>query len=184
MGFIMDGLDAESYDRTYDDRGLIERILKYFQPQRRAMATIVVMIVLNSAMDALLPVLIAGTINQIDGSGELFGPRIWWLFVAVLVAGAFAWLFNYVRQSRSARVVGNVVFRLRLDAFKAVMRRDMSFFDEQQSGRIVSRVTSDTEEFANVVTLTLSLASQVLLVVFVAAFLVYRNWQLALRFMF
>jgi len=180
VGFIMEGLDAESYDRTYDDRGLIERILKYFKPQRRAMGTIVVMIVLNSAMDALLPVLIAGTINQIDGEGELFGPRIWGLFVAILIAGGFAWLFNYVRQSRSARVVGNVVFRLRLDAFKAVMRRDMSFFDEQQSGRIVSRVTSDTDEFANVVTLTLSLASQILLVVFVAAFLFYRNWQLAL----
>ncbi len=176
----MQGLDAESYDRTYDDRGLIERILKYFKPQRRAMGVIVVMVVLNSAMDALLPVLIAGTINQIDGSGELFGPRIWGLFVAILIAGGFAWIFNYVRQSRSAQVVGNVVFRLRVDAFKAVMRRDMSFFDEQQSGRIVSRVTSDTEEFANVVTLTLSLASQVLLVVFVAAFLFYRNWQLAL----
>jgi ABC-type multidrug transport system fused ATPase/permease subunit len=180
VGFIMEGLDAESYDRTYDDRGLIERILKYFKPQRRAMAVIVVMIVLNSAMDALLPVLIAGTINQIDGSGEFFGARVWGLFVAILVAGALAWIFNYVRQSRSARVVGDVVFRLRLDAFKAVMRRDMSFFDEQQSGRIVSRVTSDTEEFANVVTLTLSLASQVLLVLFVAGFLFYRNWQLAL----
>ena len=54
MGFIMEGLDAESYDRTYDDRGLIERILKYFKPQRRAMGLIVVMVVLNSAMDALL----------------------------------------------------------------------------------------------------------------------------------
>ncbi len=73
MGFIMEGLDAESYDRTYNDRGLIERILKYFKPQRRAMAIIVVMIVLNSAMDALLPVLISGTINQIDEGGELFG---------------------------------------------------------------------------------------------------------------
>ncbi|MEZ4507121.1 MAG: ABC transporter ATP-binding protein [Thermomicrobiales bacterium] len=180
MGFIMEGLDAESYDRTYDDRGLIERILNYFKPQRRAMAIIVVMIVLNSAMDALLPVLISDTINQIDGSGELFGPRVWGLFVAILLAGGLAWLFNYVRQSRSARVVGHVVFRLRVDAFNAVMRRDMSFFDEQQSGRIVSRVTSDTEEFANVVTLTLSLASQVLLVAMVAAFLFYRNWHLAL----
>ncbi len=180
MGFIMEGLGAESYDRTYDDRGLIERILRYFKPQRRPMGIIVVMIVLNSAMDALLPVLIAGTINQLDGNGELFGTRIWGLVVAILVAGGLAWIFNYVRQSRSARVVGNVVFRLRVDAFKAVMRRDMSFFDEQQSGRIVSRVTSDTEEFANVVTLTLSLASQVLLVVFVAGFLFYRNWQLAM----
>ncbi|HET9660492.1 MAG TPA: ABC transporter ATP-binding protein [Thermomicrobiales bacterium] len=180
MGFIMEGLDAESYDRTYDDRGLIERILRYFKPNRRAMGLIVLMIVLNSAMDALLPVLISSTINQIDGAEEIFGPRIWFLFAAILVAGAFAWVFNYVRQSRSAQVVGDVVLRLRNDAFRAVMRRDMSFFDEQQSGRIVSRVTSDTDDFANVVTLTLNLASQLLLLVFVATFLFYRNWKLAL----
>ncbi len=180
MGFIMEGLDAESYDRTYDDRGLVERILRYFKPNRRAMGLIVVMIVLNSAMDALLPVLISSTINQIDGAEEVFGRRIWMLFFAILVAGALAWGFNYVRQSRSAQVVGDVVLRLRNDAFRAVMRRDMSFFDEQQSGRIVSRVTSDTDDFANVVTLTLNLASQILLLVFVAAFLFYRNWKLAL----
>jgi ATP-binding cassette subfamily B protein len=180
VGFIMEGLDAESYDRTYDDRGLVERILKYFKPNSRAMGLIVVMIVLNSAMDALLPVLISSTINQIDGADEVFGRRIWLLFFAILVAGALAWGFNYVRQSRSAQVVGDVVLRLRNDAFRAVMRRDMSFFDEQQSGRIVSRVTSDTDDFANVVTLTLNLASQILLLVFVAAFLFYRNWKLAL----
>lgn len=180
MGFIMEGLDAESYDRTYDDRGLVERILKYFKPNRRSMGLIVGMIVLNSAMDALLPVLISSTINQIDGADEIFGSRIWMLFFAILIAGALAWAFNYVRQSRSAQVVGDVVLRLRNDAFRAVMRRDMSFFDEQQSGRIVSRVTSDTDDFANVVTLTLNLASQILLVVFVAAFLFYRNWKLAL----
>lgn len=180
MGFIMQGLDAESYDRTYSDRGLIERILRYFQPNRRAMGLIVLMVVLNSAMDSLLPVLISNTIDHIDRSGEVFGRRIWLLFVAILIAGALAWGFNYMRQSRSAQVVGDVVLRLRLDAFKAVMRRDMSFFDEQQSGRIVSRVTSDTDDFANVVTLTLNLASQLLLLVFVAGFLFYRNWKLAL----
>ncbi len=180
MGFVMQGLDAESYDRTYSDRGLIERILAYFRPNRRAMGMIVLMVVLNSVMDALLPVLISSTINQIDRAGSVFGRQIWLLFVAILIAGALAWGFNYVRQSRSAQVVGDVVLRLRLDAFKAVMRRDMSFFDEQQSGRIVSRVTSDTEDFANVVTLTLNLVSQILLLVFVAAFLFYRNWKLAL----
>ena len=35
MGFIMDGLDAEAYDRTYSDRSLLRRILRYFQPQSR-----------------------------------------------------------------------------------------------------------------------------------------------------
>ena len=76
-------------------------------------------------------------------------------------------------------MVGDVV-RLRLDVFRAIMRRDMSFFDEQQSGKIVSRVTSDTEDFANVVTLTLSLASQVLMLVFITGVLFYRDWRLAL----
>lgn len=180
MGFVMQGLDAESYDRAYDDRGLIERILKYFAPNRRAMGVIVSMVVFNSAMDSILPVLISRTIDQLDSAGESFGRSIWLLFVAILITGALAWGFNYMRQSRSAQVVGDVVLRLRLDAFKAVMRRDMSFFDEQQSGRIVSRVTSDTDEFANVVTLTLNLASQILLLIFVAAFLFYRNGKLAL----
>ena len=30
MGFLMDGLDAEGYDRTYSDRDLLSRIGAYF----------------------------------------------------------------------------------------------------------------------------------------------------------
>ena len=33
MGFIMDGLDAEEYDRTYTDRQLVGRISRYFRPK-------------------------------------------------------------------------------------------------------------------------------------------------------
>ncbi len=32
MGFIMDGLDAEAYDRKYTDRDLVRRIARYFRP--------------------------------------------------------------------------------------------------------------------------------------------------------
>ena len=31
MGFIMDGLDAEEYDRIYSDWALVKRILGYFK---------------------------------------------------------------------------------------------------------------------------------------------------------
>ncbi len=60
------------------------------------------------------------------------------------------------------------------------MARDMSFYDEFPSGKIVSRVTSDTQDFANVVTLTLNLMSQVLLVVIVVGILFNINARLAL----
>ena len=60
------------------------------------------------------------------------------------------------------------------------MARDMSFYDEFPSGKIVSRVTSDTQDFANVVTLTLNLMSQVLMVIIIVAILFYINPRLAL----
>ncbi|MCC6943379.1 MAG: ABC transporter ATP-binding protein [Thermomicrobiales bacterium] len=180
MGFIMDGLEAESYDRTYDDKGLLKRMLSYFRADGAAMVLVVVMVVLNSLLDAVLPMLLAGGIDRIESQGDTFGRESWLLVLAFLGAGVLAWVFNFLRQSRSARIVGDVVLRLRLDVFRAIMRRDMSFFDENQSGRIVSRATSDTEEFANVVTLTMNLASQVLMLVFVVAVLFYRDWRLAL----
>ncbi|MGD9711782.1 MAG: ABC transporter ATP-binding protein [Thermomicrobiales bacterium] len=180
MGFLMDGLEAESYDRTYDDRGLLTRIVGYFRPDAAGMALVVVMVVLNSLLDAALPVLLSLGVDRIEEEGVSFGRDTKLLVAAFLIAGVLAWSFNFVRQSASARIVGDVVRRLRLDVFRAVMRRDMSFFDEHQSGRIVSRVTSDTEEFANVVTLTMNLASQVLMLVFITAVLFYRDWRLAL----
>ncbi len=73
-----------------------------------------------------------------------------------------------------------MVLKLRQDAFDAVLARDMSFYDEYSTGKIVSRVTSDTQDFSNVVTLTLNLISQVLIVTIVVGLLVFINLRLAL----
>ncbi len=105
----------------------------------------------------------------LDSAGRAATPQVSRLIVgAVLVSGGLSWIFNFIRQWNTAKAVGDVVLRIRRDAFDAVTDRDMSFYDEYPSGKIVSRVTSDTEDFAAVVTLTLNLMSQVLLVVLIA----------------
>src|SRR5262245_47249730 len=146
MGFIMDGLDAEAYDRSYSDRQLIDRIFSYFRPHLTAMSIVAVTIVLNSLMDSALPVLISRGIDTVS-SGTTFANAAL-LVAAFLVSGVLSWVFNYIRQSYSARTVGEVVYEIRRDAFDAVLARDMSFYDEFSSGKIVSRVTSDTQDFA------------------------------------
>ncbi|PZG11773.1 ABC transporter ATP-binding protein [Nonomuraea aridisoli] len=178
MGFIMDGLEAEDYDRTYDDRDLLRRILSYFRPKFGAMVLVATMIVLVSASQAAIPTLVSVAVDAIaDGTIGEAGPL---LVLAVLVTGALSWVFNYVRQKHSAQVTGDVVLRLREDAFDAVLARDLSFYDETPSGKIVSRVTSDTDDFATVSTLTMDLISQVLMVGFVTALLFARSVELAL----
>ncbi|MFI6789055.1 ABC transporter ATP-binding protein [Nonomuraea sp. NPDC050383] len=178
MGFIMDGLDAEDYDRTYGDRELLRRILSYFRPKLGAMALVAAMIVLGSASQAAMPLVASWGLDAIeDGTIAETG---WRLTLGLLLAGGLGWVFNFVRQWHSSRVTGDVVLRLREDAFDAVLQRDLSFYDETPSGRIVSRVTSDTDDFATVSTLTMDLISQVLMVGLVTVMLFLRSVELAL----
>ena len=169
----MDGLDAEAYDRNYSDRQLIARIIGYFRPKLRVMLIIAALIVLTSLLDTVLPILISYGINLVVASPT--GQVILLLIGAILLSGVFSWVSNFFRQWLTAQAVGDVVLNLRKDAFNAVVARDMSFYDEFPSGKIVSRVTSDTEEFATVVTLTLNLVSQVLLFGLIAVVLLLRH---------
>ncbi len=183
MGFIMEGLDAETYDREYKDRRVAAPDRQIFPPRIVSMGLVAGMIMLNSVMDAAIPFLIARSLDRLDGAADL-NVTIWqrtaWLIGAIFLSGVLSWTFNFFRQKYTARVVGDVVLKLRQDAFDAVLARDMSFYDEYSSGKIVSRVTSDTQDFSNVVTLTLNLMSQVLIVIIVVGILVFINLRLAL----
>ncbi len=178
MGFIMDGLAAEAYDRTYSDRDLIRRIWRYFRPHSGRVALVALMVVLGSLVATVIPITISRSIELL--AGDPATQTLIGLAAVVALMGALGWFFNFVRLTFSARAVGDVVLALREDAFRAVLQRDMSFYDQYASGRIVSRVTSDTQDFATVVTLTIDLLSQLLLIVIVAMVMLTINWQLAL----
>lgn len=177
MGFVMDGLEAEAYDRDYTDRALLQRILGYFKPQTKSMLFVASLILLNSLMDMALPLLLSRGVTQMSQSLTLRNVIL--LVGAFLLASVLSWGFNFFRQWYTNRIVGDVVLQLREDAFDAVMQRDMSFFDEFSSGKIVSRVTSDTQDFSTVVTLALNLLSQVLVVILIVGVLFYLDAALA-----
>ncbi len=183
MGFIMDGLAAEGYDREYTDGQLLRRIYGYFRPFIGTMLLVGLSVFAAAVLDASLPLLVSVGIDRLSEAGDL-RTEIWertrWLVILFVLAGALSWCFNFVRQWLTAKAVGNVVLKLRTDAFDAVMARDMSFYDEYSTGRVVSRVTSDTQDFSNVVTLTMNLISQVLQVVILVGILFYIDARLAL----
>lgn len=178
MGFFMDGLEAEAYDSVYSDRTLVQRIIGYFRPKLGLILFLAVLVVLSAGLDTAFPILIARSIDTIVAAQAL--QIAVWLVSIILLTGVLSWVCNLFRQWFTARAVGDVVLQLRRDAFNAVMDRDMSFYDDYSSGKIVSRVTSDTENFATVVTLSLNLVSQLLLFAIIAVVLFFRNPVLAL----
>ena len=175
---IMGGLNAEEYDRSYSDRELVRRIAAYFRPHLRKVALVASMVTLISLAGTVSPIIISRAIDTLADN-----PQLQLLIASAAVVsllGALSWGFNFIQQRFSARAVADVVLALREDAFRAVMRRDLSFFDQYASGRIVSRVTSDTQDFATTVTLTVDLLSQLVLVSVISVVMLTQNVRLAL----
>jgi ATP-binding cassette subfamily B protein len=178
MGFLFDGLDAEAYDRKYDDRQLVRRIIGYFQPETRRMLLVGFTMLLDTLARAVVPIVISRGVDEVQLTQDSALIVTYGLLVAAL--GASAWLFNFIRRSLTAEAVGNVVLKMREDAFDAVMKRDLSFYDQFPSGKIVSRVTSDTQAFSTVVTLTVELIGQLLLVAVLLVYLLFVDAVLTL----
>lgn len=178
MGFLMDGLDAEAYDRTYSDGDLVKRILSYFRQQSRKMVIAAIAIVCIAVLDTSLPIFISWSLDALQQ--DLSTERMVLIAVGLTVLASLSWVGNLVRQTFSAQAIGDVVLNMREDACDAVLKRDLSFYDTFPSGKIVSRVTSDTQTFSQVMVLTMDLLSRLLLVVFLIGYLFTVSVQLTL----
>ena len=180
MGIMRAGLTAETYDRGYTNRELFARIAAYFRPQGRRLAIVMLLVSALSLSGALLPVLMAQGVNVVTGVAANREAIATLLVALVILIGVLNWGINWARRMLTAKLLGDVVLAMRVDAFRAVMNHDMSFFDKNQSGRIVSRITTDTDEFSRVAVLVTEVGSQLLLVTILLAYLFTVNWQLTL----
>ena len=180
MGFVMDGLETEAYDRKYSDRQLLSRIASYFRPWRGRMAAVGAVLAAASLSEFGAQVVVSKSLDAANKSGGA-GPGIIALIaIGVVGFGVIEWLFNYLRYFLSSKVVGDTVFRLRTEAFSKSVRHDLSFYDEHASGKVVSRITTDTEDFANVIGLVVDFLSQIVLIGVFLVYLIYLSPRLTL----
>lgn len=178
MGFILDGLDAEGYDRNYSDGALVQRIIDYFRPYTGRIILVAGALLFSSLLNMLLPILISVSIDEIITTDS--DERVLLLVALVITFGAVSWGANALRRWYGALAIGDVVLQMREDAFDAVMERDLSFYDKYPSGKIVSRVTSDTQQFSQIVNLVMELIGQILLVVLLIGYLFFVDATLTL----
>lgn len=177
MGFFA-GLDAEKYDRKYSDRELIRRILLYFRPHYHRLLLVGLLVLVVSGSGALLPVLVSRGIDFLKE--ELTPINVLLVPFAVMLTGVVAWLANWQARRLVVRSVADVVARLANEAFASAAEHDLSFYDQFSTGRIASRITSDTQDFGQLVVLTTDLISQVVESLILAIVLVNIEWRLSL----
>jgi ATP-binding cassette subfamily B protein len=175
------GLEAEEYDRIYNDRELVRRIASYFRPHFKPMIIVIIFLSLYSIANAFVPILSRDIINTLEGTRDPIYLVI--IILVMFLLNVLAYVFNYFRQKYAARAIGDVQLDLRRDAAKAAFNRDLSFFDQNPTGKIVSRINTDSRDFGDGVDLTLQFISSVLVVIFLATYMFTINILLSLIFL-
>jgi len=177
MGFFA-GLNDEKYDRQYTDRDLTRRIVGFFNTQVNRLLISSVIIIILAFIGAALPVVVS---RMVDLLREKPSPQaIALVGVTLMGVGIGLWGLNWARRSLIVRAVGDVVLELRKQAFRAAAEHDLSFYDQFSSGRIVSRITSDTNDFGQLVVIITDVVSQMMQALILGVVLFRTEWRLSL----
>ncbi len=145
-------------------------------------------LLMSGAIVALVAVLVANLLSPqylqraIDdgiavGKQDAIVAAVSMLLVLALVRGVFSFLQTYWLE----QVSQNVAFEMRNRLFNKLSDLSFSYHDQQQTGQLMTRVTSDVEVIRQFVGQgLLNLIASVVTVFGVIAVLLATNWQLAL----
>jgi len=173
------GLSGESYDRSYSNKTLLARIWIYTRPYKKLLFTAMLIVMVQATIAALPPVLVSKVLDStlsVDPSFNVFVL----LVGAVLLIEVMGFVFYFLLRKIMVRIIAFVIRDLTVDAFAASLREDLAFHDNFSSGRIVSRITTDSEDFSMLIRLTTDVLASLLQSVVTAIILLRTEWHLAL----
>ena len=177
MGFFT-GLDAEKYDRKYSDKELLRRSAVYFKPYIGKLLWAALLTLVVAGASSLMPIIVSRGLDLMDAGFDTRTALI--IGGLVLLVGVLVWIANWISRRLIVQAVASVVLRLASDAFTAAANHDLSFYDEFPSGKIASRITTDTQDFGQLVTLITDLLSQFVEGAILAVVLFRIEWRLTL----
>ncbi|WP_415839216.1 ABC transporter ATP-binding protein, partial [Nocardioides zeicaulis] len=157
----------------------LRRIARLFAPHRAALAVVVALIVLSSAVGLAQPFLVR---HVIDDALPRQDVRLLLLLVGAMLGVAAATAVIGVVQTWLSTSVGQrVMHRLRSDLFAHLQQQSLGFFTRTRGGEVQSRLVNDIGGMQGVVTQTAtSVAANLTVVVGTAVAMVALSWRLAL----
>jgi len=117
------------------------RLLGFLRPYRGAVIVSFVLAAAAMGSGVLIPYLIGRTVDEIDSGGA----DLWPLAIAVVVAGVLRLAFSVSRRLLAGKVSLGVEYDLRNRMYQHLHALELSFFDSQQTGQLMSRATVDLQ---------------------------------------
>ena len=159
----------------------LSRVLSYIGRQKLLIPFSLICALVNVALGLYIPILIGDAIDLAVDEGRVFFEGIEEILlkigVSILIAALAQWLMSAINN----RIVYHVVKDVRVDAFNKLERLPLSYVDTKPHGDIVSRVISDTDQFAEGLLLGFTqIFTSVLTIIGTLVLLLTINWKIGL----
>ncbi len=172
-----DGWDEEYLGKPYDAE-VVRKMIPYLRHRRRALALAFACMLLVS-LSVYLPAVFIGRAVADAAGGVTANLPLWIGLLAGM--GALAWLAGMAQQLIMARVGTQMLYELRSKMYEHMQGLSLSFYDDMEVGRMISRLTSDVTVMQELLsTGSLTFAADIVGIAIAVIVLMEADWTLAL----
>ena len=152
---------------------------RYLKPLAVTVLATVGLVCVQLTVPWLVKLLLAGVRKSVEGQGGLdFASTLAVALLAVYVVRAF---MQFLRTYMSHVAGWGAVADARQDLYEHLQKLSMRFYEDQQTGQLMSRMINDTDKFENLIAHALpDTLVNLLSLMGVTAFLMILSWRLAL----
>ena len=170
--------EEDALGKAYDAR-LLRRLLGYLRPYGWPTVAAVVMLILASGLELVGPILTKVAIDTAfpQEDATLLGLLATGFVGALFLSAAL----EYGRTLLTTWIGQRVMKDLRGEIFEQLQRLDLSFFDRNPVGRLMTRVTSDVEVLNEMFTSgVVKIFGDLFTLAFIMGAMLIMDWRLAL----
>jgi subfamily B ATP-binding cassette protein MsbA len=168
-----------SIEKDENTWATFKRLWTYIRLYKSGLAVAVVALIINAVSDTYMISLLKPLLDEGFGSAESD-------FLRTLPIIIFAMMFirgvsGFVSTYCLSWVSGNVVMQIRRKIFNHFMHMPVSFFDKEQTGSLLSRITYDSEQVSAATSRALvSIVREGASIIGLLVLMFWNSWQLSL----
>jgi ATP-binding cassette subfamily B multidrug efflux pump len=170
--------EEEVLGKAYDAR-LMRRLLTYLRPHKWYVLSALLALIGDAVTQLAPPYLVKIAIDQYIAQGDLAGLNtIAFVYLAVLVA---AFSLEYAQTYMMQMIGQRIMFDMRMQIYTHLQKLDLSFYDRNPVGRLMTRVTTDVDVINDLFTSGVVAAfGDLFMLVGIFVTLLWMDWRLAL----
>ena len=154
-------------------------VFRYLMSHKLKIILALLMMVISAAATGLHAWLVRPALDEvlIKGNKEM----LFLIPIAIIIVTLFKGLATYTHSYQMSKVAHSIIAKLQTQMFEKLMYLNMKFYNDSQSGNLISRLINDTYYLRLAIVKSVTgIIKDVLVIIFLLGNMFYQSWTLTL----